>query len=237
MRDRRRSRLALRPPNICDLSQLQDWMTKSGSSILYLDDPRLRSEEARDVAMDLIQALDAVNIKAIWHLAPSTGQTISSTDIIRSFIHQLMSQSGTKTNGLAKSLCAAQLSKSMDDYLAALYLALSRIPRIVIVIDTRGTALEIFDTIDRFWKMAGEQNATRMKVLILTYGSENSPLISRPVETQIFSINLGSAYRIRFDRCSPRSKTPRAGRLQTRHNMGIGDLASILRQHAVEEQK
>lgn len=59
LRDRRRSRAQFQPSAIWQSPPLRDWISKPASSLLLLRDARLRSSDARDLAMDLIQSLQA----------------------------------------------------------------------------------------------------------------------------------------------------------------------------------
>lgn len=231
MRDRRRSRTTVPTSGIWDSLQLRDWATKSGSSFLYVHDTRLRSEEPRDLAMDLIQGLQRARVNVIWYLAPFTSQQITATDIIRSFIHQMIQQLENACIDWKSDLNTQEVHESRSEYLKLLVSVISHVQKVVVIIDMRNANPAISETIDEFWRMAEQQGMTTVvKFLMLTDGlGDESPQIKQPKHLTS-SIGLQSIQHSRSSLSSSRSKVHQGRTGRNQQETSIIGLALILQQ-------
>ncbi len=213
MRDRRRARGALIPPTAWASQQLRDWISTPDSKVLQLQGSLLRAEQSRDVAIDLVQLLQATGLPVAWYLANNTGidesahPSITPIDILRSLIEQTIDQhwDATKTWGLNASHFAG--CKTERDWLRLFVAVLAHVQRLVLVIDTQRAISGMVDMIAEFWRDVNERGGiqTTVKILILTYESPSSALSGFPV--------LPAA--TTSGRASPRS-SPRQSRVLSR---------------------
>lgn len=240
MRDRRRARAKLQPSPIWASAELLEWISKPTSALLQLEEPRIRSEEPRDLALDIIQVLKSAQLPVIWYLdtAPrqmigtNNGRRISVVDILKSFIQQLLCllPNTPPPNWTMEDGDFAAID-SEDACLRLFVTILSHIPRIHVVIDAHDATLSILGTIGAFWKAAEEQNMTSVvKMLVLTYSEPNGMLL---IENQIYerhSITLEPHQSVRSSRTSLRSKGRRVSTGRGGQAPGLDRFKSLVSQ-------
>ncbi|KAK0634098.1 hypothetical protein B0T14DRAFT_86339 [Immersiella caudata] len=210
MRDRRRARGATIPPAAWESQQLRDWISMPGSKVLQLQGCSLRTEQSRDVAIDLVQLLQTMGLHVSWYLTSDTSTdkpthpTTTPIDIIRSLIKQILDQHGdtAKSWGINDSHFADCQTKR--DWLRLLVTVLSHVPKLVLVIDAQRATSGMADTIAEFWQEMKEQNIpTTVKILVLINESPASALGGFPVLPATTAPRFGLPAR-------PRSSPPRS---------------------------
>jgi len=172
MRDRRRARGALAPPAAWASRQLRDWISGPDSRILQLQGSFLRSEQSRDLAIDLVELLQTTGLPVIWYLANTAinDSAVTTIDILCSLIKQTISQNmdAAEAWGSIDSHFAA--CKTERDWLRLFVIVLAHVRRLVIIIDAQKAVSGMPGMVAEFWREVNKQhNQTTVKILVLTY--------------------------------------------------------------------
>lgn len=187
MRDRRRARGSLTPPISWSSRQLREWISTPDSKVLRLQGSFLRTEQSKDLAIDLVELLRAMGLPVVWYLVDTaTGElrcrSITPTVILRSLIKQTIDQHLDAANNWDLNEGHFAACKTEKDWLRLFVAVLAHVQKIVLVIDTQRTITGMMDMIAEFWREVNEQGIrTTVKILVLTYDNTSTALSVFPV--------------------------------------------------------
>ncbi|KAK4185153.1 hypothetical protein QBC35DRAFT_504382 [Podospora australis] len=175
MRDRRRARGNFLPSSIWTSQELRDWISSTDSALLQLPGLRLRAEQSRDIASELIQLLRSAGVPVVWYLGSNSPSVrrLSVIDILRSLVQQIVDQCVGETQTWHLNEADFAASRTEKDWLQLFVSVGAQVERITIVIDAHQDISDnVLDTAREFWDLMKEQKiSTVVKVLVLTYGT------------------------------------------------------------------
>lgn len=182
MQDRRRARCLLQEHRVWTTKEVQDWLSTPKSSTMFLEGS---GTAVRDMALDLIRTVTSEGLSVIWYLAsssPDITTRVSVTDMLRSWIDQLITQHPDNFASTHLNERDFQSCDSLADWLSLFVAVLSHVPAIALVIDGRGRSPEIAEILLNFRRTAERLKCTTIiKIMVLADRD------SRSTETGLFA--------------------------------------------------
>lgn len=180
MRDRRRGQFGTMPHKMWTNAQLQSWISRPTSAMALINGSGRRSEDMRDFALDIIQLLRRAGLPTVFYFgnpAHSTADGMSTIDLARSFVSQIIELHEADLSSWALSEVDFRNCRSEDSWLRLLMAVIKEIPRLAIVIDVEDRLRSIIELLYRIWAHANISGVTTViKVLLIIRKTSESSM-------------------------------------------------------------
>jgi hypothetical protein len=207
--------------------ELNAWTSHSSSAFLRIHGSSLKPEISRDFAIDVIQLFQRTKFPIAWYLHDPDAEVATAlppTSIFCLLIRQAVDQ---HIDALTKSHLDDVLVRSGDshqDWLQIFVQILREIPKITIVVDTKGqNAAEVIGMLRDLQQELSNQNVpTVLKIMVLTYADSDVDGASQHTSAKSSTVDDHLSLMTSRSMRGSRSKIGRGRRLNRRISRVMG---------------
>lgn len=202
-------------------TKLRSWISQRGSAVVELQGSLAEPDTSRHFAFDIIDLVKSTELPLAWYVSsrvPSTSLKgpMTVTDILRSLLQQLLAQNKEVFVGSSLKESEFASCSTEEEWLRLFVAVLVEFPRVILILDSHGEGLQVFDAVRKFWVMVDERKMkTATKMLLLTYpaaGALTPAILPNDDIASSFTMTLGhSRSQMRDNVRDQRRTLPRLG--------------------------